>query len=97
MAMDSSGASLGAVWEPATGYHKLGFTLVVNGPAINAAVAGTGIPVLPYSAIRDFRILFKRLPGHSDEGIQLVNGAVAFNARRILIHQIGRASCRERV
>jgi hypothetical protein len=52
-ALNSSGASLGSVWEPATGYHRLGHTLVVNGPTTNAPLTGTEIPVLPYSAIRE--------------------------------------------
>jgi hypothetical protein len=52
-ALDSSGASLGSVWEPATGQHRLGHTLVVSGPAINEPLTGTEIPVLPYSAIRE--------------------------------------------
>jgi hypothetical protein len=52
-ALDSSGVSLGSLWEPATGYHRLGHTLVIDGPATNAALAGTEIPVLPYSAVRE--------------------------------------------
>ncbi len=52
-ALNSSGASLGDLWEPATGYHRLGHTLVVRGPAFQAPLAGTEIPVLPYSAIRE--------------------------------------------
>jgi hypothetical protein len=52
-ALNSSGASLGSVWEPTTGYHRLGHTLVVNGPATNAPLTGMEIPVLPYSAIRE--------------------------------------------
>ena len=52
-AVDSGGASLGSIWEPATGYHKLGHTLVINGPATNSPPSGAEIPVLPYSAIRE--------------------------------------------
>lgn len=52
-AVDSAGASLGSVWEPATGYHKLGHTLVVHGSTTNSPPSGTTIPVLPYSAIRE--------------------------------------------
>jgi hypothetical protein len=53
IALNGSGASLGSVWEPATGHHRLGHTLVVSGPATNAPLTGTEIPVLPYSAIRE--------------------------------------------
>ncbi len=48
-----SGASLGSVWEPTTGYHRLGHTLLVNGPPYPPPPVGTDIPVLPYSAIRE--------------------------------------------
>ncbi len=52
-AVDSAGASLSSIWEPATGYHKLGHTLVINGPVHPPPFVGTKIPVLPYSAIRE--------------------------------------------
>lgn len=52
-AVSSGGASPVGVWEPDTGYHHLGHTLVVSGPATNAPLTGTEIPVLPYSAIRE--------------------------------------------
>ena len=51
--VNSGGAALGDVWEPATGYHRLGHLLLVNGPATNAPLTGTEIPVLPYSAVRE--------------------------------------------
>jgi hypothetical protein len=52
-AVNSDGASLGSVWEPVTGYHRLGHILIVNGPVTNAPLTGTEIPVLPYSAVRE--------------------------------------------
>jgi hypothetical protein len=51
--LNSSGAGLGNVWEPATGYHHLGHTLVVSGSATPAPLTGAEIPVLSYSAIRE--------------------------------------------
>jgi hypothetical protein len=52
-ALSGGGAPLGSIWEPATGYHRLGHTLVVNSPATHVPPTGTEIPVLPYSAIRE--------------------------------------------
>jgi hypothetical protein len=52
-AVNTSGASLGGVWEPATGYHRLGHTLLVNGPPVPPPPVGPHILVLPYSAIRE--------------------------------------------
>ncbi len=50
-AVSSVGATLGDVWEPATGYHRLGQIMTVDSTATNAARAGQTIPVLDYSAI----------------------------------------------
>ena len=53
VALNSEGAPLGSIWEPATGYHRLGRTLVINVTATNTALTGMEIPVLPYSAVRE--------------------------------------------
>ena len=52
-ALSSVGTVLGDVWEPATGYHRLGQTLTVNATATNALPAGTEIPVLKFSAVAE--------------------------------------------
>ena len=69
-AVDSGGASLGSIWEPATGYHKLGPTLVINGPSYPPPPVGTRIPVLPYSAIRETYDTWRarNFPANSPDG-----------------------------
>jgi Domain of unknown function (DUF4832)/Domain of unknown function (DUF4874) len=52
-AVSSAGAVLGDLWDPATGYHDLRQTLVVNDTATNAAPGGSEIPVLGYSAVAE--------------------------------------------
>lgn len=69
-AVSGGGTSLGGVWEPATGYHHLGHTLVVSGPATNEPLAGTEIPMLPYSAIRETYDTWRarNFPANSPDG-----------------------------
>ena len=69
-AVDDNGASLGNVWEPATGFHKLGHTLVINGPATNTPMTGAEISVLPYSAIRESYDVWRtrNFPANSADG-----------------------------
>jgi hypothetical protein len=52
-AMTGSGGALGSVWEPSTGYHRLGHVLSVGLAPTNAPSVDSDIPVLPYSAIRE--------------------------------------------
>jgi hypothetical protein len=52
-AVSSIGTLLNDVWEPTTGYHRLGQTLTVNATATNAAPGGAVIPVLNFSAIAE--------------------------------------------
>jgi hypothetical protein len=52
-ATGSDGTPLGAVWESATGYNRLGHTLAISGPPTNVPPSGIEIPVLPYSAVRE--------------------------------------------
>jgi len=49
----TSSVTTSPVWEPATGYHRLGHTLTVNSTATNPPPKTTDIPVLDYSAIRE--------------------------------------------
>jgi hypothetical protein len=51
--VSSGGSVIDTVWEPATGYHRLGCVLTVNATATNAAQGGVTIPVLDYSAIAE--------------------------------------------
>ena len=51
--LTSDGTNLGPLWEPATGYHRLGHTLAIRGPAQAAGGSAAEVPVLPYSAIRE--------------------------------------------
>lgn len=46
-------ANSNPIWEPASGYHRLGHTLTVNNSATNPPPNITDIPVLDYSAIRE--------------------------------------------
>ncbi len=52
-ALNNSGASLGSIWEPSTGYHRLGHVLSVGNTPTNPPSVDSDIPVLPYSAIRE--------------------------------------------
>ncbi|HYG23095.1 MAG TPA: DUF4832 domain-containing protein [Verrucomicrobiae bacterium] len=52
-ALSSAGAVLGSVWEPATGYHRLHHTIIINHSATNAAPAGSEVPVLEFSSIAE--------------------------------------------
>ncbi|HEU5123222.1 MAG TPA: DUF4832 domain-containing protein [Verrucomicrobiae bacterium] len=52
-ALSNTGAVLGQVWEPSTGYHRLGRTVFINSTATNAAPAGDEIPVLNFSTIAE--------------------------------------------
>jgi hypothetical protein len=69
-AINGVGASLGDVWESATGYHRLGHTLVVGGQATNAPLTGTEIPLLSYSAIRETYEIWRarNFPPNSPDG-----------------------------
>ncbi len=48
-----NGSSPDAVWEPATGYHRLGHVLTIGGAPAHPPATGTDVPLLPYSAIRE--------------------------------------------
>ncbi len=52
-ALSSTGATLGDVWEPITGYHNLRHMLTINSTATNVLAIGDEIPVLNYSAVAE--------------------------------------------
>lgn len=52
-AVNASGVSLGSVWEPSTGYHRLGHVLNVGAAPTHPPSVDSDIPVLPYSAVRE--------------------------------------------
>ena len=69
-ALDAAGTSLGSVWEPTTGYHRLHHTLTVNGAVTLTPRTGVEIPVLLYSAIRETYDTWRsrNFPSNSPDG-----------------------------
>jgi hypothetical protein len=57
-ALSAAGNSLGDVWDPATGYHRLRHILNINNTATNAAPTGTEIRLLSYSVIAASNVNF---------------------------------------
>lgn len=47
------GSSLGGIWEPTTGYNRLGHFLTISGAPTDSPALDSEIPLLPYSAVRE--------------------------------------------
>ena len=84
-ALSNVGTVRGDVWEPSTGYHKLGQILTVNATATNLPPNGTEIPVLNFSAVVETYDTWKARNFPSNPGAGVPDGDTDTDHRQNLM------------